>query len=331
MITHRQRIEACIAGKILDRPPVALWRHFPVDDQDPETLAAATLHWQKEYDWDLVKVTPASSFCLKDWGVADEWKGDAEGTRRYTHRVISAPEDWSLLPILDADTLLPPAGEHLAAQIKCLSLIRRDLPEDTPMIQTVFSPLAQAKNLLGNDNLIIHIRQHPEMLKSGLEIIAETTRRFIVAALTTGIDGIFFAVQHAQAGLLTESEFFEFGRSFDLPVLEAIVSMDMNMLHLHGEGVYFDAVADYPVQIINWHDRNTPPSLADGKMRFQGAVCGGISRDTMVYGNKAAVAAEAADALKHTKGQRFMLGTGCVVPVVAPHGNILAARKSVEK
>ena len=331
MLTHRQRIEACITGKTLDRPPVALWRHFPVDDQHPETLAAATLHWQKMYDWDLVKVTPASSFCLKDWGAEDEWKSDAEGTRRYTHRVISAPEDWSLLPILDADTLLPPAGAHLAAHLKCLSLIRQELPPETPMIQTVFSPLAQAKNLLGGDKLIRHIRQHPEMLKRGLEVIAETTRRFIVTTLNTGIDGIFFAVQHAQTGLLTEAEFFEFGRSFDLPVLEATTSLWLNMLHLHGEGVYFDAVADYPVQIINWHDRDTPPSLADGLTRFQGAVCGGISRDTMVYGDAEMVAAEAADAIKYTNGRRFLLGTGCVVPVVASHGNILAARKSVEK
>jgi uroporphyrinogen decarboxylase len=331
MLTHRQRIEACIAGKPVDRPPVALWRHFPVDDQRPETLAAATLHWQKTYDWDLVKVTPASSFSIKDWGAEDEWRSDPEGTRRYTHRVITAPEDWSLLPILDADTLLPPGGEHLAAQIKCLSLIRQELPPDTPMIQTVFSPLAQAKNLLGSDKLLLHIRQHPEMLKRGLEIIAETTRRFIVAALTTGLDGVFYAVQHAQAGLLTEAEFFEFGRSFDLPVLEAIVSMDMNILHLHGENVYFDAVADYPVQIINWHDRDTAPSLAEGLTRFQGAVCGGLSRETLVYGDSVKVLTEAADAFKHTNGRRLLLGTGCVVPVVAPHGNILTVRKSVEK
>ena len=63
-MTHYERLQACLAGEKLDRPPVALWRHFPVDDQAPETLAAATLNYQKTYDFDLVKVTPASSFCL---------------------------------------------------------------------------------------------------------------------------------------------------------------------------------------------------------------------------------------------------------------------------
>ncbi|HEX9331036.1 MAG TPA: hypothetical protein VF896_04035, partial [Anaerolineales bacterium] len=69
MTTHRERVQAAIKGEIIDRPPVVLWRHFPVDDQSPETLADAHLHYQQDYDFDLVKVTPASSFCLKDWGV----------------------------------------------------------------------------------------------------------------------------------------------------------------------------------------------------------------------------------------------------------------------
>jgi uroporphyrinogen decarboxylase len=42
------------------------------------------------------------------------------------------------------------------------------------------------------------------------------------------------------------------------------------------------------------------------------------------------VEAEARDAIEQTGGRRFILGTGCVVPVIASHGNLLAARKSVE-
>jgi uroporphyrinogen decarboxylase len=326
MPSHRQRLEACLSGQSLDRPPIALWRHFPVDDQSPETLAAATLNWQKIYDWDLVKVTPASSFCLKDWGMQDAWKGHTEGTREYGTRVISGPKAWSRLKVLDPD------APHLAAQLKCLALIRKELPRETPLVQTIFSPMSQAKNLVGGSELLVHARQHSEALKRGLEIIAESTRRFIKAAIDqAGIDGIFYAVQHAQAQLLTESEFLEFGGAFDLPVLESSKSLWLNVLHLHGENVYFDAVIDYPVQVINWHDRDTDPALREGLGRFQGALCGGLSRDTMVYGNAAAVQSEAADAIGQTDGRRLLLGTGCVVPVIAPHGNLLAARNSVEK
>ena len=66
-LTARERLQACIKNDpALDRSPVALWRHFPVDDQRPETLAAATLDFQHHYNFDLVKVTPASSFAIKD-------------------------------------------------------------------------------------------------------------------------------------------------------------------------------------------------------------------------------------------------------------------------
>src|SRR5258708_34362227 len=102
MISHRERIQACLAGETPDKTPVALWRHFPVDDQSADALAAAHLAFQRAYDFDLVKVTPASSFCLRDWGAADEWRGNSEGTREYTNHIVQNPLDWERLPALDA-------------------------------------------------------------------------------------------------------------------------------------------------------------------------------------------------------------------------------------
>src|ERR1044071_3117162 len=214
MTTHKERIQACLNGQILGRAPVALWRHFPVDDQDPRLLADATLQFQRTYDFDLVKVTPTSSFCLKDWGVEDEWMGDTEGTRRYTKRIINQPRDWENLPILEPDV------PHLTAQLDCLRFLRAELGPEAPLLQTVFSPLAQAKNLAGNDTLIAHLRLDPEAVMKGLETIAETTRRFVESCLDTGIDGVFYAIQHAQASLLTLDEYESFCLPYDQKALE---------------------------------------------------------------------------------------------------------------
>jgi uroporphyrinogen decarboxylase len=312
-------------GELADQPPVALWRHYPVDDQAPEALAAAHLAFQQTYDFDLVKVTPASSYCLRDWGVEDVWEGSSEGTRRYTKSVISSPEDWGRLPVLD------PAAPHLASQLTCLLEIRRRLGKDTPVLQTIFSPLAQAKHLAGEQNLLVHLRTFPDALAKGLETIARSTRAFIEAVLETGIDGVFYAVQHAQAGILSPDEFARFSRPFDLGLLNSARDLWCNMLHLHGNNVYFDAVADYPVAIINWHDRETAPGLLKAQEIFRGAVCGGLSRDALVLGTPAAIQQEADDALAQTHRRRLILSTGCVLPIVAPHGNIMAARESVRR
>ncbi len=322
----RARLEACLGGEKPDRVPVALWRHFPVDDQAPESLAAAILDFQRQFDFDLVKVTPASSFCLRDWGVTDIWQGATEGTRTYTQRVVQSPEDWLKLPVLD------PYHGALAEQLTCLNLLLGELGrEGVPVLQTIFSPLSQAKNLVGGEMLLVHLRQYPDALRAGLKTIRESTQRFIEAALHLKVDGIFYAVQHASYGLLSVQEYQEFGREDDLNILKGLDGSWLNMLHLHGEHVQFDQICDYPIQVVNWHDRDTPPGLAQALEKFPGALCGGLQRErTMLLGNPVSVTAEAHDAIQATQGRRLILGTGCVLPTIVPRANILAARQSVE-
>jgi uroporphyrinogen decarboxylase len=325
IMSHHDRIAAAIAGEAVDRTPVALWRHFPVDDQAASSLAQATIDFQRAYDFDLVKVSPSSSFCIKDWGAKDEWQGDPEGTREYTHRVIQHPEDWENLAILD------PRKGYLAAQIEALGMIVDELGEDVPVIQTIFNPLAQAKNLVGAEKLSFHLRRYPQAIHAGLQTIAKSTQQFIEAARDTGIAGIFYAVQHAQYSLISEDEYDVFGRTYDMFALEPAQELEVNMLHLHGEQIMFDRFLEYPVAIINWHDRDAPPSLSEAKEKFSGALCGGLRRlETMVLGTPDQVRAEARDAINTTGGSQLILGTGCVMPTIVPRGNILAARQSVE-
>ncbi len=325
-----QRLEACLAGAKPDRTPVSLWRHFPVDDQTPEGLAAATLDFQRTYDFDLVKVTPASSFCLRDWGARDEWRGATEGTRDYTDRVIQRPEDWSQLAVLD------PRRGSLGEQLRCLEMVAKELKgagpgQGTPFLQTVFSPLSQAKNLVGPEQLIVHLRKYPQALHAGLQIITESTLRFLEAACSRGIAGVFYAIQHASYQLLTQAEFETFGRAYDLQVLQAAQGLWLNMLHLHGNQVMFELAAGYPVQIVNWHDRDTWPSLGEARRLFAGVMCGGLQRHTtMVLGTPETVGQEARQAIEATQGERLILGTGCVLPTIAPRANLLAARAAVE-
>lgn len=323
-LSKRERLQAALRGEALDRPPVALWRHFPVEDQDPEAFADAVIAFQQRFDFDFVKVTPASSFCVRDWGAEDRWEGDTEGTRRYVRHPVQRPEDWPRLPILDPER--GALGEHLRA----VERIRAALPE-VPIVVTVFSPLAQAKNLAGPEALLLHMRRYPEALAAGLRIITESTRRFVRAALARGVDGIFYAVQHASYLLLSAAEYQAFGRPYDLAILETAAEGWLNVLHLHGEAVMFDRFTDYPVAVWNWHDRETPPSLEEGLQAVPGAVLGGLSRvRTLVLGTPQDVQAEAQEAIARTGGRRFILGTGCVVPIHAPEANLRAARRAVD-
>lgn len=325
-ISHRQRLERTLSGEKPDRVPIAFWHHFPIDDQTPETLSRATLAFQNQFDFDLGKIMPPSSFCLKDWGVKDEWRGNPEGTRTYTKRAIISPEDWRKLTALD------PEKGFLGQQLTCIELIQDHMPDDTPYIQTIFSPLSQAKNLVGPENLLIHLRRFPDALHKGLKTICESTLRFIYSAKLYGIAGIFYAIQHASYQFLTKKEYLEFGLAYDLKILEAVNDLWLNMAHIHGKNIMYDIIADYPLHVLNWHDRETPPSLVDGLMQFNGCACGGIGRmDPLVLGTPEEVRAETRQAIEQTNGKRLIIGTGCVLPLTTPYGNILAARKMVEE
>jgi len=323
-LSKRERLEAAVAGEPVDRVPIALWRHWPGDDQRAVDLARATLDFQNTFDFDFVKCMPSSNYCVADWGAETVWTGNQEGTRNWGSSVIEKPGDWMKLPVLD------PYSGMLAESCRALELIGQGLEAETPFIQTIFSPLYQASKLAGAQ-FLTHVRRHPEALKAGLEVIVQSTTRVIEAVRATGLAGIFLALKHASYDWLTEAEYREFGRPYDLQVLEAADGLWFNVLHVHGHHIMFDHVADYPVQAINWHDRETWPSLREALPRFPGALIGGLHQiDTMQLGTPEQVHAEAIEAIEATGGLRLIVGTGCVTWVNTPLGNILSARTAVD-
>ena len=89
----------------------------------------------------------------------------------------------------------------------------------------------------------------------------------------------------------------------------------------------FEEFLDYPVQVLNWHDQETYPSLADAHRMYKGTLLGGLKQEqTMLLGTQTEVLVEKQRAIKATQGERFILGTGCVLPITSPHGNILATK-----
>lgn len=320
----RDRLTAAIAGSSVDRPPVALWRHFAGDDQRAPDLAAAHIRWQVTYDFDFLKVTPASSYAVDDYGVVTAWRGNEEGTRDLVEYPLAEAAALADLPPLDVT-----AGSYGVARA-ALEMIAQAVDEDVTVLQTVFSPLAQLKKLLG-PGFFPALRRQPDAVHAGLRQLTANTVAHIDSLATTGVRGIFYAVQHASAHMLAPSEYAVFGQPYDRQILDCIPNGWLRLLHLHGQDIYFEAFVDYPIDIINWHDRETTPSLAGGQRMFPGAVAGGIRQiETLLRGTPTQVHEEALDAWRQTGGQRFILGTGCVSMITTPEANLRAARAAVE-
>lgn len=314
---HWSRIEAAIAGAATDRPPLALWRHFPHDDQDAHKLAARALEWQRKWDFDLVKFMPSGTYGVEDWGAKSVYEGAANGARAVVVPGLAKSEQWRRLARLDV------AQGVLGAQNQSLALVAKELRGEVPILQTVFSPLTTARKLAG-EALLRHLREDPQSVEAGLRTITETTIEFARAALRAGAHGLFFATQLACTDVLSVAEYERFGVPFDLEVLRGAGSgARLNLLHLHGENLMFDLLARYPVQMLNWHDRITAPPLRDALPKFSGALVGGVEeRELIVSGPADALRAQVRDAIRQTGGRRLVLGPGCVVAVAAPEEHL---------
>ena len=324
-MTKRERVQAALAGRPVDRVPIAFWRHWPVDDQDAESLARAALEFQRKYDLDFIKLTPSSTYCIDDYGAKHAFRGRPLGERDYLERVVKKVEDWDRIEPLDVRR-----GVY-ARQLQCLRMVmeRRDL--HTPVIQTMFNPLGMALFLAGPEVYLAHLRRYPERVERALRALTETCTSFARAAIAEGADGIFLSTFAASYEAMNEEEYRRFGRPYDLAIFAAAGGGWLNILHLHGQHPMFAQIADYPLPAVNWHDRSAGPSLAEAGRIFPGALIAGIEQHTLLhFGTPAQVQAQVHDAIAQMKGRRLIVAAGCTFQLTVPEGNLMAARRAVE-
>jgi uroporphyrinogen decarboxylase len=323
-MNHWERIQAALKGADVDRAPVSLWRHFPGEDTTAAGLAKVMVDWQRKYDFDFVKYMPTGMYGVHDWGAQTEYGPGFGGARILVKPGLDDPNQWPKLPKLDVTQ-----GDY-GQELESIRLAAGELKGTVPIFQTIFSPSTTAIKLRG-PQAVEDMRRHPELIKAGLEIITEVTIAFALAVVRAGADGVFFATQGATSHVMTEAEYKEFGVPYDVRVLEAVRNEGkLNLIHVHGDDVYWDLAATYPVDMINWHDRTTFPNLTQAKDRFKGVLVGGLERTEMAEGTSEQVRAQARDAIAQTGGRRIVVAPSCVIPTNTPDQNIRAVIEEVK-
>lgn len=325
-MNRRERIETTIAGHSPDRVPAALWRHFPGDDQRTADLAQSIVAYQQQYQWDFVPIMPASTYAVADYGVQSVWDGAATGDRTITRRVITRSLAWTELR-----TLNPEQGEF-GKHMECIRLVHEALGDDVPLLMTIYSPLAQAERLAGGQLLRRHMRTRPDRLRSGLNILAENTLRYVKALARTPISGIYYVIEHADYDAIAESEYGIFGLPFDDKILSELApAWWLNIVQLKGSAPMFHFMQDKPMQAINWQTSSeAAPDLPQGKSLILGAACGGLSTADLHAATPAAVRNAVREALQVVNARRLILSAEGAVPITAPLSNLRAARTAVE-
>jgi len=219
-LSHRERLQTILSGERPDRFAASMWRHFFHMEGTAEGTAEAMLHFQREYDWDFMKINPRADYHIEGWGFEHKLSRNEFEKHVKTHYPISRIEDWQKI------TALPVTTPVLAEHLNVVSMIRRRSDKELPILMTVFTPLAIAGRMVENDQTLAdHMRQAPEIVESALRAITETFARFVSELRNAGADGIFFATtQWAASEYMTWPEYQKFGLPHDLQVIRAAES-----------------------------------------------------------------------------------------------------------
>ncbi|MGQ9729885.1 MAG: uroporphyrinogen decarboxylase family protein [Candidatus Zipacnadales bacterium] len=311
-MTKRERIQGAVSGSEVDRVPYSFWYHFTwIEDKAGEEFIKAEIDFATRHEVDFLKVMHDIPYDMPD-----------------TLPVIEQPADWYRLGPLEVRE--GNFGRHLEA----LKRIKASLPDDRPIVDTVFHCFAYAQRIAAERPLVLeHLQQDWEAVEYGLRVIGETLKRWAKVTIEEEgvIDGIFLAI-NGISGEFTDADLYErLMMPIDCEVMQAGIDAGgwLNIAHLHGSDIHFDLGIQLPHNALSWSDRAFGPSLAEARAKTDACLIGGVNE---VTGDQVApqdIRQQVREAIQQLGGRRQIVSCGCAFPTPMPEENLKALREAV--
>jgi uroporphyrinogen decarboxylase len=308
-MNKKQRVLAAIRGEHVDRVPYSLWLHNFARESTAKELADETVNLYEAFEWDFLK-PQSRPYCFAEmWGLKFTASRQREVWPVIDFHPAKSPEDLAALRPVD------PSGGALGEQLEAFHLIRSRVGKEVPIVATIFAPVMVASFMLpGGDSDVARImKEAPEQLEQGLAAISETLAGYAKLCTDAGFEGIFYATNLANRGMMTPSEFERFQRPFDVPIIEASKG-PFNILHMCGNEILFDQFVDYPASVLSWATTEKNPSLSVAHKRSGRAVLGGLpGKPSIKSMSEAELLNYAQRSLQEMGGRFHLLGPDCSI------------------
>src|SRR5262249_1486984 len=143
----------------------------------------------------------------------------------------------------------------LGEQLEAIRRVKKSLPDDVLLVETVFSPLAVLADLCADTEALQRLRREDSAAPlSALRAGTETFERFVPLGALAGAAGIFYATVEwaAQGRGWTAADYRAFATPYDLAILDRARGAEFNVLHVCRPRNFLAALADYPVAAFSW-------------------------------------------------------------------------------
>jgi len=315
-------------GEDIDRPPVSAWRHFYDKENSRNDLVNSMLAFQAKFDWDFIKINSRASYHVEDWGVRLKFSSEPLTKPVALHFPVSNNSDWAKIKPLDWRR--GALGENLSAGEEILS----QAGAEVYCLPTIFSPLSVAADMIESDDRFIDLlNQAPTKIHGALEAITETFCGYVEEFIRMGMAGIFLATtEWASRRMITEEQYLEFGRPYDLRVLKAACGGFFNVTHVCNSYNMLALFRDYPAPVLSWNPFETGNlQIGQAAQITEKIFLTGIDQDSVLLrGPEEAIVKQVRNSISEAPPGRLMAGPGCAFRVDTPDVNLFAYADAVK-
>ncbi|MEW6730314.1 MAG: uroporphyrinogen decarboxylase family protein [Acidobacteriota bacterium] len=284
-----ERIDAVLQGKEVDRPPFSFWYHFGLQHTSGERHGEAQAEFFHAYDLDFLKV-------MNDYPYPSKLD------------MLQTAAEWRQLRAFAGNE------EGFGEQLRALQVIAEALDGKAYFVETIFSPWTVARRLSDTQTLLSLKRDHPDVLLEAMRVIAHSLANYAQHAIQAGAAGIFLSVSGATRELMTFQEYERFCRPFDLIILDAVKDIShFNILHIHGQNIFFNELLNYPVQAINWSHYHTAPTFIEARKLYKGCLLGGLDERQLSHNTVSSIYRQVKQAVELVGNKSLIITPGCSV------------------
>jgi uroporphyrinogen decarboxylase len=237
---------------------------------------------------------------------------------------IQRPQDWASIPFYNLDFYEEP--------LRVVDGLVKAARHEALVVLTLYSPFMFAGHMATEPVLTAHIKEDPQAVQRGMEIITNSLMGFVKECVRLGLDGFYMSTQGGEKGRLDDVDLFnQTVRPYDLALMEEIQrSCIFNILHVCDYRLPYQDLTpfvDYPGHVVN-----TNLQLSDGRISpvevsrlFDRPFMGGLDRlGVLASGSQDEIRTVVEDVLRDAP-DHFILGADCTVPADTSWDNLRLA------